>query len=606
MSLKQIFLKLSALQKFIRRGYATEALQVAEGIPLTHLLNRLYTILFEDIGIANVPLVKEILTIFFQRPDAKFNKDDVENVIRKMAATPKSRLLSYMTYEFRNAFLDLDASEAYEPYPIAQYDMINFSHPKYDFIRALHVAGMMYFKGMDLQFWKLMAEDLITDDDRDLAALVINVAHSFSQQGGRAEPMVWIFFLLWKYGKYGQGVEFPRPDDIPAPAESLVSSHNEKQESEYPDWVYDKHTSEGRAMNRGWEHFFKDGIAVNQLVSLPWVPDPVERESKAAIKKEKPTGTPEEKWMLFAKNFKISECEPHPLSRSSTYCQSSGYFYVYSEVASNVDVVANLAQGANLIHVQEHEPGDLIQECKFSYEEFLARTSPVLKPGQRKKFPRLQDLGTLQIPMTNLTRGTKNQDFVVYFWIEEERYVLKSHASRAAAKKIADADAMMFKYLELANQKLGTHMTCPQSQVICLEDCFSSPNKVKTERTYYTFSKALPYFLPATVGLEKWSASPARDQIILINLLKYIFGISDRTARNTGIWVDKHELHVCSFDHSGLLDEPDGPIIGKMGKSLEKYLQDEKNFIPEKEWFQNLEVDSDFYTRLAEVRTFLL
>jgi hypothetical protein len=184
---------------------------------------------------------------------------------------------------------------------------------------------------------------------------------------------------------------------------------------------------------------------------------------------------------------------------------------------------------------------------------------------------------------------------------------LRSFSTRLIAQGASRSDGLMHSH--------GNW--CAPSRVICFSDYISNfvydnsgSCKISCERTYYTIAPAPTYFIPATVGLSKWSASPIADKIIIVTLMKYIFGISNRTAHNIGVYVSSGVLQVYSFDHSPPLTEVDGPIYGieqsdriERIDKIEAYLLNPKKFIRGREFFKQLKVDEAYTTRLSEVFT---
>jgi hypothetical protein len=96
----------SALQKFIRRCFVDESLQIAfelfqfsmvEGgkAIVTNFCNRLCVIAAEDIGVANVPLVYDVInTLLIQK---NVSSATVYDLVYRMAISPKSRLCSHLS-----------------------------------------------------------------------------------------------------------------------------------------------------------------------------------------------------------------------------------------------------------------------------------------------------------------------------------------------------------------------------------------------------------------------------------------------------------------------------------------------------------------------------
>jgi hypothetical protein len=532
------FTDLSALQKFIRRGYGLHAARVAKILPEALALSRLNIIAFEDIGIANVPLLKSILPITAIKTAT----------VVKMATSYKSRLCSYLSYQMREVFVNM-----FEPFP-EQQEIFAYLN-KDNLHGAIRTAGAMYWKGMDVSFWDLIRGDL-PDSEKAFADVLQQMAADIND---RAAPMVWIFAVLWKLGIQ---------NEVPWSSQYTTDISSEltlKSRKDYPAWVFDKHTSQGKAAGQSFEQFWKEGIKVNSLQTIPLV-----------------FGLQEDVESLAALNYKLQNKEPIKLSRSKTFCASSDYFYV--ELASNP---------TDPKVVRYHEIGEPTIPAQYSFKDL----------GSKNKVS-LKDLGTLQIPMTN-TIGRR--PFVIYCWLTSsdsdktpQRYVLKPYNTKQNAILAAQSDIEMAK-------NIYQYPWCYESRVICLSEeikkgATAQDLKIEDGRTYYTISAALPYFLPTTVALQDWkSHTDIASQVILINIMKYIYGIADRTARNTGIYITAdRQVRVCSFDHGPILAEQKGPLFGKLGTKL-----DTSSLTKERAWLGTIKVDKKYYTRLSEVLTSL-
>lgn len=600
-SLKIRFTNLSALQKFIRRNYSEWAIKVAGELKdssSTMLHDRLYVIMFEDIGLANIPLLKEITNQMLSSSHAMI-LDDYAIIIKKMSNSYKSRLCSYLSYVFRDVFtypesdvLIKNIESLYEPTPNHQYEMIDFSNPSYNLIRSIKLAGAMFIKGMDSQFWNLIYGDLGCDDiacndiacndNYQFARNLEKIAHNMTEHGGRGTAMVWICALIWKYLST-IGYDFPSNYELDGENETIVLK-------KLPDWIYDNHTSTGKQMGRDHEYFFKEGIKVNKLQELNILCSKIGTEEILANR---------------VKEYKRNNMEPVKMQRSETCCRSSNYFY-----AKISDATCNIK--TDKYQLKQLDLGDDTIPAKYTIDEILEFST--LKS---KKNLHIADLGTIQIPYIN---KIGKRPYVLYCWLSLKpvnsettslvRYVLKPYSSKASALEASESDAMMHKYSY--DVACSNNSWCFPSKVICINeiieqspdvDLYKSNGRIIDKKSYYTISPALPYFLPVTVGLTEWKKTPIMKTVILINILKYIFGIPDRTARNCGIYIvqtkNGRELRVCSFDHGPIMGEPKGPIHGKLGNIELKNLTDEK------EWLFEISQDFEkkYYTRICEVIT---
>lgn len=540
----QHFTDLSALQKFIRRGYATQAVEVASKLPVGMLNLRLLIILFEDIGMANVPLVLsgiELLQTSFITGD---NREPERNIlIKMMACSYKSRLCSYLSYPFRNVFKE----GMLEPWPEQQNLMADVEDP----LHAIEIAGAMFFKGMDAIFWQCMRAGV---DDQNIFYDFETAASIMRGGNGRAIAMVWILAILVKYKLLNHYA-------TPWPVQSAPELTN-LDSTGYPDWVYDKHTAHGAQSGRGIEHFFAEGIVVNHLQPLghilPVNLDELVWQQKTLSRLLDPHNT----------EFKIY--------RSATFCQSSEYFHVTSATCGDIH------------RIVWYEIGDVVDEATITYDELAKR-------GTNKKIP-LSDLGVLQIPMLN-TIGRR--PYIIYCWLRTEgettpvRYILKPYSSKQLALRASESDTMMHSLLP---------NVCHKSIIVALDGEIKKGQQpfIADGKVYYTMARALPYFLPITVGLVNWQETAVAEQVVLINLMKYIFGIPDRTARNCGIWFNKQgQPQICSFDHGPIMTETKGPVYGKLGtRAINSLTAQTKN------WLQKIDstkMDRKYYVRLASV-----
>jgi hypothetical protein len=100
----------SALQKYIRRGYALDAVACAfqlysfkdrpEGKAImTNLYNRLAIILCEDIGPANLELLWTGLLLLSKR---NLSESELFGLVDTMARSPKTRIMSWLKYAYTN------------------------------------------------------------------------------------------------------------------------------------------------------------------------------------------------------------------------------------------------------------------------------------------------------------------------------------------------------------------------------------------------------------------------------------------------------------------------------------------------------------------------
>lgn len=234
---------LSALHKYIRRNYPNHAIDISKKIDIKVLRNRLLIILFEDIGLANVPLINNILP--------KLLADDADNfddIIKKMSNSYKSKICYYLLDEFNLSMID----DNNEPFPHKQYEISEFDST--NLINIIKTIGLMYYKGMDSQFWDLILFNTINIE------FISNLKHISEDIGIcniRKAPIIWIFALLYKYLCY-HNIEFPSHFE-------LTDDENESNNFEIPDWVYDCNTEIGRNLGRGVDYSFDESFKVNSI-----------------------------------------------------------------------------------------------------------------------------------------------------------------------------------------------------------------------------------------------------------------------------------------------------------------------------------------------------
>lgn len=525
------FTHLSALQKFIRRNYPNRANDVATKLyTFSHdtLFNRIYVILFEDIGLANVNLVKKIVNNTI---------NDYHEIIKLMCNSNKSRLCSYLTYIFRDVFIYGDNKKQNanmellnEPFPDKHFDILdsNVNHET-----SIKIAGSMFLKGMDKQFWELIYGDLFVEEDRLFAINLEILSNKMCDENNRGISMLWVFAILWRR---------TMSENMPEEYDNTINEDDDITE-ENPDWVFDQHTSRGKSMGRGPEFFFNESIKVNKLESF---------DNVLYLK-----NLDENKLKNDALKFKLENKEPIKLYRSGTYCKSSNYFHIVDN------------------KIVQIEPGYDVIKPKVKYSELTNKMS-------------LSDLGILQIPYVN---KIGNRPYVIYCWLEINntivRFSLKSCSSKNSCQSSSYLDSLMNKYKYKYNwcniskiiQLEGVIINAPTSFINSFEHGIYS-----TKKTFYIMSIALPYFLPVTVGLPKWKKSNIQNEVILINLMKYIFNIADRTARNIGIYIyndidNKRSIRLTSFDHGLNSDDDKLGIFGKLGKLNLKSLSVEKEWL---------------------------
>jgi hypothetical protein len=142
--------------------------------------------MFYDIGLANTELLKSVIFV---------NEENYLSVIEQMSRSAKSAACRNLSQIFRN--VDHEGND-YEPFPHVLWEMMDFSAKPYNIIKSIRVAGTMFAKGMDKQFWHLISDDLDAGNYAFVRQLA-KISSSMCEEGARKCPSIWIFALLWKY-----------------------------------------------------------------------------------------------------------------------------------------------------------------------------------------------------------------------------------------------------------------------------------------------------------------------------------------------------------------------------------------------------------------------
>lgn len=522
------------LQKFIRQNCSTSAIKVAynlKKISPEKMYNKLFMIMFEDIGLANISLLKEITELLLN------DKSNYKLVIKQISQSYKSRLCSFLSCIFHEVFVyqendiqNKNIEQLYEPIPSKQYEMIDFNNINYDIKESIKLAGAMFFKGMDSQFWELIYGDLI-DTDKHFVNNMEKISQNIISQNQDISS-IWIFAIIWKY---------------------LLMTNN-------------------------------SNIPILNIKEI----DIKEIEDKIDIKEIN----------------KIDKIDIK-IQRPENFYKSSNYFYVCrSDDDTNKTVIPdnlNISKSdKDKYCIKQLELGENMILSKYTIENILEFSS-----FRSKKILHLSDLGTIQIPYINKI-GKKS--YLLYCWLSSvsdpivRRYVLKSYIMKDTALKVNEFDNMMNKYTY-------KYKWCFPSKVICIAELieqapsFIDNGRVVDKKCYYTIMPALPYFTPVNMDLLKYEKALIVNQVNLINIMKYIFGIPDRIAYNCGIYMvkinEEIKLQVCSFNHDPIMKELKCINLDNINiKDLEL----------EKKWiftiYKNFE--KKYYTRICEVITSII
>lgn len=267
--------------------------------------------------------------------------------------------------------------------------------------------------------------------------------------------------------------------------------------------------------------------------------------------------------------------------------KSSDYFYVHKS-EHNLNLYKLIPDDINISRIDKDnykisrlELGEDMISSKYTIEEILR-----FNTAKTKNLLHLSDLGTLQIPDINSGKRAS----ALYCWFSSQsdpqpkRYILNPHSTKDLAFKINESDNLMSSHIYEYEWSFS-------SKVICIAECIDV-SRVIDKKCYYTISLALPYSFPLT-SLPNWKTTPIGNQIKLINIIKYIFGIPDRTIKNCGIYIFESKLRVCAYDF--------GPALKDL-KSINGKIELSKS---EENWLINISnnIDKKYSTRLCEIIT---
>ena len=240
----------------------------------------------------------------------------------------------------------------------------------------------------------------------------------------------------------------------------------------------------------------------------------------------------------------------------------SDYFYIgKNEIMTNIPEglkISNSDKNNYCIKKIEKE----IQQAKYSLQEIIEFSSASIT----KKL-HLSDLGVLQM----------DEFGIIYCWINNKRYSLKPFKVKKIAQSTNEANNLINKYQYQYPYTLNSH-------VIYISEILES-GQVIDKKHYYLIKEEI-YFLK----INSITESKVVNHIYLINLLKYIFGISYRNTESLGLYFSNQEIKV-------YVDKI-GPIFDDL-TSFDKF--DFEKYKLEIKWLSNQQFDKKFYVRFAEI-----
>jgi hypothetical protein len=165
---------------------------------MTNLRQKLRHNVVENIGLANIELVFEVLsaTTDAELPaqhskadrQAELPMTELKLLLTKAIVSPISKICLYMEHVFANGYY---VNDTYEPFPQKLSKLALLSTTDMPII--LNYMGMLYFKGMDDIFWELLADN-IGSNEKDI--LLLHLLR------GVDRPAAWILAYLYTYAKY--------------------------------------------------------------------------------------------------------------------------------------------------------------------------------------------------------------------------------------------------------------------------------------------------------------------------------------------------------------------------------------------------------------------
>lgn len=260
------YVLLSALQKYIRRGETTLAQRVALKLwntqvkPLVSaLFNRLGVIANEDIGMANIDLCYTVCTYV---ADEIRDLDLLMGLIRLMCESEKTRLSEELWFVHgRNKLIEHekfvslgDSGEKLiqaidsKAYGLGFYHLysflMNIKTIRSEKFHNKHSISKGKTKCPSAMLWAILSDRI----QEDVSDVLSRCYYSKSEK----YPYIWTALMMAMESDLA--VELIAVEGEKAPDEEIVLL----------DYIYDKHTSIGKKMGRGFEYFMTEGIVLNK------------------------------------------------------------------------------------------------------------------------------------------------------------------------------------------------------------------------------------------------------------------------------------------------------------------------------------------------------
>lgn len=524
------FVQISALQKYIRRGYAKNVIRLRDEMETNAFFrNRFQVTLVEDIGPAAAEFVAERI----------LDPDFSDETITKACNLKKSRIGAYFPIFYR-----ISRTIPSDIEPFAYESEIDFT----DIVKASHYCGIMFLKDMDVLFCRHLLNFLPADtyiyklanllartSDQDIV-----LAKTMRSNNG-IYAMILSMLTFCAYANV-TGLEIE---------EEYAAMENELMFEEYPDFVFDKHTSRGRAEGKGYTDFFIESVKLNAVNS-----------SLEQLEK-------------FYKLMTID-------------------YYV-----GTATIPRKLIEGKKIGRKQFH-----ISKTGIS-------TNQIFRPRKTKstnvasKYFTLPTGQVAQIPMLNIT-GNRVYSFV--YWDGGNKYFTKPFASKERCDAAVKVNNQLHELsARLVDREVIPNIWCAEAKVITrpFAPIKKRVGEFNQTSTYWFVQPAFEYVFPITTAISTWKKHQCRDEVVLVNLAKYIIGIGDRTARNVGMSLyrgeDSHlSMQVISFDHDPVLNGNYGKVNGKLGRIVKPKHFDEFITTAE-EYARDVKLMLD---RVADVRNF--
>ena len=317
----------SAMQKYARRGMATEMLEAVSEIDAfkafadsdkvtvqraakavrTNMINRLKVILFEDVSFSQIGAYAAVCEKIKEwEDDGRADRNTLAEIVAIIAHAKKLRMPSYLRYNFgtgqecklnKDDFLELVKDK-----DISSVEWIYHNEEEaLKMLEAREFPGKEYVLPMCKAEWKRLKPTKSKPGSNERFLFVV-------------VPWLWIIFAddLRRDGA-----------DAPSFSKKKIAAAYKKCDVKFDDFVYDKHTKDGRKMGKTARDFRAEGAMVCNEDSVwlapyeelkekyegqpePKKPEPKKRESK---KREPAEQKPKRLRRVAAKPDNIKEID---------------------------------------------------------------------------------------------------------------------------------------------------------------------------------------------------------------------------------------------------------------------------------------------------------